>query len=234
MLTLAGYIAPLSVWEQFEEHADNACGNYNVPIFHAHEFHRTKDEYKGWSSIKKASFIDELYAVPPTFGISVSIRKNTYKERQSETGLNKSMSAYGVAFASIAAALVTNYSVSGDIREQGLSFIVEAGHNNNAEIEKYFNKFKHHEFFRGVLRSITFSGKEESRAIQLADLYAYYSRRHAAKSDKFDGNLALPSERAYARMLMKCPHFPQLIKNPYTARFEGVKDGKLYGETPIA
>ena len=171
VLTLAGYVAPLSTWQQFETKADDACGNYNVPIFHAHEFHRTRDEYKGWSSIKKASFIDEFYAVPPSMGISISIRKKGYKDRQTETGLNKSMSAYGVAFASIAASLVTNFSISEQIREQGVSFIVEAGHNNNAEIEKYFNKFKHHEFFEGVLRSITFSGKEESRAIQLADLY---------------------------------------------------------------
>lgn len=233
VLTLAGYAAPLTLWRDFEERASAVCTAYKVPILHAKEFHGTKDHFRGWSSVKKNSFIDEFYSIPPSFGISMSIRKKIYRERQAETGLNKSTSSYGAAFASMTS-IITNYSISDKIKRDGLSFVIESGHNNNEEIEKYFHRIKNHELFSGVMHTLTFSGKSESRAIQLADIYAFYSRRHAAKVDRFKRDIALPSERIYGRILDKCPHFPTVITNPYAGRFEGTKDGKPYGETPIS
>ena len=59
----------------------------------------------------------------------------------------------------------------------GVSFILEHGHGNNAEVEQGFQNVRQQHKLEGVLRSLSFHAKQDSRAIQLADLYAYYSRR---------------------------------------------------------
>lgn len=234
ILTLAGYVAPLSSWEAFEAEADPIFANYGVPILHAKEFHDTKDAFKGWSGVKKNSFVDELYAVARrsvSFGISRSIHKKTYKERQFETGLNKSMSAYGVLFSAIMVAVSRQNSLAKLVQEQGLSFIVESGHNNNEEIEQYFHRFKNWEMFDGVVRSLSFSGKAESRAIQLADFYAFYSRREAARSARFDNKLALPRERIFERFRKTLPHHEFVAKDPYVSQLDDWHDLEFNGDT---
>ena len=64
-----------------------------------------------------------------------------------------------------------------EICAAGVSFILEHGHGNNAEVEQRFQGFRQRHKLKGVLRSLSFHAKQDSRAIQLADLYAYYSRR---------------------------------------------------------
>jgi hypothetical protein len=60
---------------------------------------------------------------------------------------------------------------------EGVAFVLECGHENNPEAEKEFYWVREHYNLQGVLRSISFVPKDSCRAIQLADLIAFYSRR---------------------------------------------------------
>jgi len=63
------------------------------------------------------------------------------------------------------------------VHSEGVAFILECGHENNVEAEQYFCSVK--KLFPelgDVLRSISFVPKESCRAIQAADLLAFYSR----------------------------------------------------------
>jgi hypothetical protein len=64
---------------------------------------------------------------------------------------------------------------------EGIAYILECGHENNAEVEKEFHEIKkQHPDISELMRSISFVGKRSCRAIQMADLLACYSRRDSA------------------------------------------------------
>jgi hypothetical protein len=61
--------------------------------------------------------------------------------------------------------------------------ILERGHENNAEAERNFYDVRDQHGLDNILRSISFIDKEHCRAIQMADLFAFYSRRHGVKME---------------------------------------------------
>ena len=61
---------------------------------------------------------------------------------------------------------------------EGVSFVLEAGHENDAEAEQCFYDVRKLHKLEGILRSVSFVGKEDCRAVQMADLLAFYTRRH--------------------------------------------------------
>src|SRR5262249_54903598 len=63
------------------------------------------------------------------------------------------------------------------VHEEGIKFLLEDGHDNNAQAEKEFYWIREHYKLENVLHSIGFVYKKSCRAIQLADLIAFYSRR---------------------------------------------------------
>lgn len=60
-----------------------------------------------------------------------------------------------------------------------VSFVVEAGNHNNNGIKVQFDNLSKDNAYDGNLGSLTFAMKRDSRAIQLADFWAMYSRRMA-------------------------------------------------------
>jgi hypothetical protein len=67
---------------------------------------------------------------------------------------------------------------------EGVALVLEAGHENNPEAEQAFYSLRAEHKLEGVLRSISFVPKDDSRAIQAADLFAYYSRRDSGALEK--------------------------------------------------
>jgi hypothetical protein len=63
------------------------------------------------------------------------------------------------------------------VHEEGIKFLLEAGNDNNAQAKKEFHWVRKHFKLENVLHSIDFVKKDSCRAIQLADLIAFYSRR---------------------------------------------------------
>ena len=61
---------------------------------------------------------------------------------------------------------------------EGAAFILECGHEHNPDAQRCFNAVRREHNLEKILQSISFVGKESCRAIQIADLLAFYTRRH--------------------------------------------------------
>lgn len=218
VITLAGYVAHIDAWREFEIASEELLARYEVPVFHAKEFHDTKGAFSGWRKLKKRSFTKEWYDIAKPkldMGISISMRQQNYRSRQKETGLNQSMSAYGCCFSSIVITLTRNPRTAPHIEREGISFFVESGNSNNNEIEDWFQDVRKIPAFKGKLKAISFVNKTSSRAIQLADFYVFYSRRHAVLHDRMDGKLALPINPVHGLMKERVHHFEFVATDPY-------------------
>jgi hypothetical protein len=135
--------------------------------------------------LKKQAFVARVYQVLSRYvplGIGVAAVKETYEQWKPERGNVPTVSSYTFCFQIIVDRLLRNISLGKRIRQNGLAFIVESGHENNVEMEQkfYATREQHKQELDDVLRSIGFVPKEHSRAIQVADLLAFYSRRYGA------------------------------------------------------
>ena len=133
-------------------------------------------------------------------------RKVDFIKVQRETGKFSSMSPIGVCFSAIMSRIVANpdHHFAAAIKQQGVSFLIESGNRNNAEIEKFFHQMADKSTFEGTLRSIKFIRKASCRAIQLADFFAFYSRRQMRNHDRFSGKFALPACPFIETMKQNC------------------------------
>lgn len=64
-----------------------------------------------------------------------------------------------------------------EVAEMGLALIIEAGNRNNPELMIAFENIRIEHSLDGILRSVGAVDKKSCRAIQVADLLAFYSRR---------------------------------------------------------
>ena len=189
--TLAGYVAMEAAWTLFERNVEPVFKEFGVEILHTKDLHDTKGEFKLWSRDMKEKFVSrvcEVMAQNVLLGISVSVDKEIYQVRREESrakGVEK-ISPYNYCFRVLWDRLLSDRNswvsdeisqVRDAIRAEGVSFILECGHENNAEVQQGFQEVRQRHKLEGVPGSVSFHAKQDSRAIQLADLYAYYSRR---------------------------------------------------------
>ena len=200
---LGGCMAREEAWSLFERNVEPVFKEFGVEVLHAVNLHNTKGDFKLWPRDKKEKFVSRVCeAMAPNVlrGISVSVNKENYQARREESkakGTEKS-SPYDYCFRVISDWLMKQ----AEICAVGVSFILEDGHGNNAEVEKGFHKLRQRYKLEEVLRSLSFHAKKDSRAIQLADLYAYYSRRqvkwieeHPDQTQELDPILAILPNR---------------------------------------
>lgn len=178
--TLAGYVQHAEDWEAFEIHAEEVYKKYDVSVLHATDLQGTRGCFKGWKYADKRDFIDDLFRGSDRLsGISHSVHKSKFRALQPEIRWAQQSSTYGYALEATIGGFINNTIPDLNIKSVGLSLVIESG-NRNSELEIAFNKARDSSFGKD-LHSLEFSGKEGSRAIQLADLFAFYSRRHASK-----------------------------------------------------
>jgi hypothetical protein len=63
IVTMAGYLALLSGWIDFEIEARKVCGREGVNVLHAKELYDTKGDFEGWPRSRKEAFIRELHGL---------------------------------------------------------------------------------------------------------------------------------------------------------------------------
>jgi len=205
----------------FEILAEEACYEFGVDVIHASEFDRRHDCFKGWSVPKSIAFLHALgdaMAGNVHFGISRSIPKSHYRMRKQQLGYNPSLSAYGFAFGTIVFSLNhgDEFGLSDRVRAEGVAYRVESGHKNNPDLERYVKSEVEHGNLHADT-SIEFVSKRSCRAIQLADLYAFYSRRRAHRWYKTKGKLAFLPDVLAMHVQNKLPHHGGVIEEPYTS-----------------
>ncbi len=183
---LAGYVALEEVWAEFEKNVEPIFQEYKVPVLHTKELHHSDGPFKGWTVARKQAFVfkicREMTPLIP-LGVAMAASKAAYRDGLKHRKSKRTVSPYTHCFTVAVNWLTTDVRVGHDIHAQGLAFILEQGHQNNAEAgkqmhglrKKYPNDLK-------CLRSISEAPKEECRAIQMADLLAFYTRRMTALS----------------------------------------------------
>lgn len=216
-MTLAGFVAPIRLWSQYELAAAEVYQRYGVTLLHARDLHATDGEFKNWRRIKKQSFCVELSShmrrIMP-FGISISVEKSAYLQRKKEYETWDTSSAFGIAFMRVLLSTYIHvfYEMHGvmETPSSSLSIILEDGNKNNNEALILFNEFKHNRNLT-KLASLSFAGKSDTLAIQFADLLAFYSRRwmdQCVRSEK----------------MVQKPVILTLISNRLQVRSEGITD----------
>ena len=121
------------------------------------------------------------------------------------------MSPYGLAFSIILHTLVRGTPLGGLIQAAGLEIVVEDGHRNNGDIARCFEASKRAEVYAPVLRAIGFATKKSCRALHLADLLAFYSRRRHSMESAHP-TLRIPKHAVLAKITQKVPHTSRLIR----------------------
>lgn len=182
--TLAGYIAKDAGWAAYEREAEPWFTKYGVSVLHAKELHDTDGEFEGWPVLKKQAFVSRVCqprAAHLMMGLSVSAVKGQYQLRKAERGRKRTATPYAFCFNVLVDWIMRDIRIGPVSNTAGVAFVLESGHENNAEVEKEFHAIRQqHPEIAPLLESICFVSKESCRAIQLADLFAFYSRRNDA------------------------------------------------------
>jgi hypothetical protein len=183
---IAGYIARDVDWQTFETGVEPIFAEYKVNLLHAKDLHGTDGDFSGWPSIKKQAFVAKLCQVRNStvmMGMSMSAVKDTYRQRADESGRKRTVAPYTFCFNVILDWVLRDIRIGKAVHEAGVAFVIESGHENNSEVEQQFHSIREKHKLDGVLHSISFVPKESCRAIQLADLLAFYSRRDLAAAE---------------------------------------------------
>lgn len=182
--TLAGYIARDSGWAAYEDAVEPWFTEYGVRVLHAKQLHDTDGEFEGWSVLKKQTFVSRIcQARAPhlMMGLSMSALKDQYRVRAAESDRKRTVTPYSFCFNVLNDWIFRDIRIGRASNTEGVAFVLETGHENNAEAEGEFHAIKRqHPDIAPLMHSISFVGKESCRAIQLADLFAFYSRRDGA------------------------------------------------------
>ncbi len=178
--TIAGYIARDTEWALFETEVEKWFSEFNVKILHAKDLHHTDGEFEGWPILKKQAFVARIcQARNPhiMMGMSMSALKSTYQNRAEESGRKRTVTPYTFCFNVIIDWILRDIRIGRAAHDEGVALILESGHENNPEAEQEFHAIRKLYNLEHILHSISFVLKESCRAIQLADLIAFYSRR---------------------------------------------------------
>ena len=140
--TLAGYAATEDQWRGFETEVEPIFADCGVKVLHTKDLHKTDGEFDGWRLLQKQAFVARIccalsHHVP--LGMSASAAKEIYAQRAAESGRKRTITPYAWCFNLIVQWILTDIRVGRLAHTEGVSFILETGHENNPEAEKVFN-----------------------------------------------------------------------------------------------
>jgi len=203
VVTMAGFLASDSDWAVLEPKLEGMLARHSVDVLHAKEFHDTKGCFSGWSRIRKRSFTNELFDIcrdHVKVGFSLSADKKSHQDNKDERRISSSSSAYGVCFGAILMAALQWPGLGRVFSQKGISFLIEDGNHNNAHVQKVYQAALEFDRTKGAMRGLAFIPKSHCRAIQVADFYAFHSRRTANDLNRFAFKLALPRSDIHQRI----------------------------------
>lgn len=179
--TVAGFVATAEQWLAFETQAEKIFSETGVTLLHATDMHSTKGEFEGWRILRKQAFVARLCGALKThipLAISMSAVKATYADAASRRDRKRTVTPYTFCTNLVLDRILRNPKVGRQANEDGIALVFETGHQNNEETRLNFEDVVALHGLDNVLKSVSFVGKASCRAIQMADLMAFYSRRH--------------------------------------------------------
>ena len=211
--TVAGYLARDENWTTFEAEVAPIFADKNVPILHAKELHDTDGYFEGWTILQKQAFVARVGQVASRhllMGFSMSALKGAYKDHVSyrTEDARQTVTPYTFCFQVIVDWILRDFRVGKAANTEGVAFVLEQGHDNNAQAEIEFYNVREKFDLQSTLRSISFVSKTECRAIQMADLLAFYSRRDGVNllKAKQEGSETFQMETMMKLIAESVPH----------------------------
>lgn len=187
IVTLAGYVATDEQWKAFEAEVEPWFTEFEVSVLHAKELHNTDGEFRAWTVLKKQAFVARLCQVMSRhvqLGVSMSVLKDVYEMRAEESDRKRTSTPYTFCFSVIIDWILRDIRIGHAANTDGVAFILECGSKNNPEAEQHFYRVRELHSIEKQLRSICFVPKDDCRAIQVADLLAFYTRRHGVALER--------------------------------------------------
>lgn len=186
LVTIGGYVMDDDGWSAYERTVEPIFQARGVPILHAVDLENGNPPFEGWKVINKQAFVSQIsMPLKPhgPFCFSFTATREVYERRAEEAERLQAANPYAFGFQVITNWILTSVYVGKQAREEGLIFVVEDGNKNNGGITQAYNYIREHYAAElgDTLRGLSFVPKNNSRAIQMADLVAYYSRRRAAQ-----------------------------------------------------
>jgi hypothetical protein len=185
-ITMAGYVASGHSWRLFEERAAKYLREHGVSSVHAMDLENHKREFRGWEPQRRASFLTGLCTILRShviLGVSVSTYKDAHKKAKERTGLSLNQSPFGWCFAAVQTLLLRDAGLQHRMKTERLSYVIEDGNKHNAGVLLSFEAIKR-EHNLTQIESMTFAKKNSSIALQMADLLAFYTRRHVTQRER--------------------------------------------------
>jgi hypothetical protein len=203
VLTLAGYVAFLPSWSEFEIAVKRVFDSYGVDVLHAKQFYDTKGAFTGWSLDKKKQFIRDIHEVSLgrlELGVCFSAQRSKFEAVKHAHRVGQSESLFGFSLRPVIHSLLTdNVLASLFARGESLTLILESGDTNAADAQRIFNwAKKRNALFDRILYSFGFADKKSSHGLQWADFLAVTMRRHI---DDYVKTGTLPDDPPFIEIL---------------------------------
>lgn len=179
--TMAGFVALADEWERFEAAVEPIFAAYGIGILHTMDLHHRRNEFDGWDTSKTRELIAEICLSMSPYvlhGLSMSTLKQTYQSRANESGRKRTSTRHSFCFQWVLDQIMRGTRTGRLANTVGVSFVIEDGNNHNGDALRDFKALRTRHGLEAVLHSISVVAKDQCRAIQVADLLAYYSRRH--------------------------------------------------------
>jgi hypothetical protein len=190
VLTMAGYVGTSSNWIAFERASKTIFDRFEVSRLHGKEFNDTKGDFANWPRRKKEDFAASLYmelGKVASFGVVASIAKSAFRKAKS-AGAHARQSPYGYCFGQVLDQIMWSAVMQlAAANGATLSFVVERGNKNDADIIRIFNEEKwstRHIGVEKVLKQVSFADKGSTFALQMADFLAFHARRYSMHCEK--------------------------------------------------
>lgn len=191
--SIGGYIGAYPDWIHFEQKAEPIFKKFGVNVLEGKKINATRGDFKNWKIKKKEDFVDRLQTVlrpAALYGIFYAIRTDEYDKAKADHKKNLNESAFGYAFRIVMDSIFRAAIVRKAHEKKGwrTQIILEQGNANNADAQRIYNQQLVHSQYGHLLGGFSEAPKDSSRALQMADLLAFYARRYSvecAKAGKF-------------------------------------------------
>ena len=214
VLTIAGYVGREAAWVDFEKEAEQWFTEFAVAVCHAKDLHSGRREFKDWTVLRKLAFVSRLCLARnkhAMMGFSMSAAKSAYTLRADESDRVRTVTPYTFCFNVTFDRILRDISagLGKAAYEEGLILKLEDGHKNREEAREQFEDIRTRHGLEKILVDLQFVPKTSSRAIQLADLLAFFSRRNAIASIKAraEGAAQFPFETIDKVIVEGLPHW---------------------------
>jgi hypothetical protein len=185
---MAGHVALLPAWSDFEIEAKEICKKERVGLLRAKEFYDTDADFQGWTRERKETFIREIQNIAIgkiDLGISFSVVKSKFLEAKRDHKIAHNESAFGFCFRSVMYELFSDPVLAAIMAKgENLTIVLESGDANAKDAQRIFNwAQKRNSLFGAKLYSFGFADKRSSIGLQWADFLAGTTRRYVIKYD---------------------------------------------------